>query len=97
MIEKKDWSKELSRDCYKILEQIFMEPPPDILWRDILGLFYEIKDKIGGKIVATPGRNVRVSLNGGRAIFDEPDPKLKTALYNITRVRKLLISVGVIP
>ncbi len=101
MIEKKDWSRILSRHRFKVLEQVFMVKPPDIFGFEILGLFEELKeiemDGKKGEVKVTPGCCVLVQLDHRIGEFAEPDPKLKTALYNIMRVIKLLIGVGVIP
>lgn len=100
MIKKMSWSKILSKHCYEILEQIFMEEPPDIPWFEILCLFEELTkiEEIGGDLWDTPGAPVSVRLDTNViGVFDELDPNQITAKFNIPRVRKLLLRVGVVP
>jgi hypothetical protein len=103
MTYKKDWSRILDRHCFKILEQIFVEPPPDIAWIDIQNLLQRVeeefkKDGVKAKVKPIPGDPLRVQLNGApMGIIDEPDPAKRTAKRNIREVREILRYVGVIP
>lgn len=104
MTDKKDWSKILGAH-YKILEQIFKEPPPDLTWIEILGLLKEVvkefqKDGVEAYVDdPIPGEDsIYVQLNGPpRIVFYVPDLSKRALKEYIRRLKKLLESVGVIP
>jgi hypothetical protein len=104
MADKKDWSKILGSH-YKILEQIFKEPPPNLSWIEILYLLKEVKKEFQKDGVEAyvddpvPGEDaIYVQLNGApRGVFYVTDLSKPALKEYIRRLRKILEHVGVIP
>jgi len=76
----------------KTLEIIFKSPiQPNILWKDIEGLFIAL----GGKISEGAGSRVRIKLNNESAVFHRPHPQKTTDKGTVNSVRRFLKNIGV--
>ncbi|HJT57810.1 MAG TPA: hypothetical protein VJ761_15015 [Ktedonobacteraceae bacterium] len=103
MLNRIDWFTILDKHCYETLRQIYVEPPPDIVWIDIQNLLEKVAEKlrnegVEAKVKSIPGDPVIIHLDGApQGIVPEPDPAKRTARRNIQKVREILRYVGVIP
>jgi hypothetical protein len=76
----------------KILKAVFSDPvKSDVSWKDIEALL----SILGADISEGSGSRVRISLNGVRAVFHRPHPKIETDKGALKSVRRFLREAGV--
>jgi hypothetical protein len=75
----------------RTLEAVFDTPVrANIAWRDIEALFVAL----GGEITEGSGSRVRVALNGIRAVFHRPHPRVETDRGTVRSDRRFLTEAG---
>ena len=78
----------------KTLSAIFENPVrSNVVWTDIESMLAAA----GADITEGNGSRVRISLNGGRAVFHRPLPEKETEKGALKSMRRFLIQAGVIP
>ena len=76
----------------KILEAIFKRPvQSNVRWRDIEAML----EHVGAEISEGNGSRVRIVLNGVRAVFHRPHPKIETDKGALVSMRRFLENAGV--
>ena len=76
------------------LQAIFAVPVrSNIPWRDIEAML----EADGAEITEGEGSRVRISLNGVRAVFHRPHPRIETDKGTVRSVRRFLTEAGVTP
>lgn len=76
----------------KVLKLIFTNPvPADILWKDIESLL----KVLAAEVTQGQGSQVRVKLNGIRAVFHETHPEKETDKGAVKSVREFLLKAGI--
>jgi hypothetical protein len=83
-----------ARKHLRLVERIFQEPPlADVRWAEVRSLL----SALGTEITEGRGARVRLFLNGVRAVFHRPHPRLEMDRGAVRSLRRFLREAGVGP